>query len=68
MDFTSPQGIANIVFLVIVAIASLAALLSVYILIKYGRTTTISVFSSMVFGGIFILQVIAAFATLQTVF
>ncbi|QQS22922.1 hypothetical protein IPM19_04905 [bacterium] len=68
MDFTGAQSIANIVFLIIVAIMTLAALLSVYVIIKYGRTYSISVFSSMVFGAIFILQVIAAFTTLQFAF
>lgn len=68
MDFSSAQSLANIIFLIIVSIMSLAALLSVYIVIKYGRTATISIFSSMVFGAIFILQAIAAFATLQFAF
>lgn len=68
MDLTSIQSIANLVFLVVVALLSVAALLSVYIVIKYGRTITVSTLTSMVFGAIFILQIIAAFATLQFAF
>lgn len=65
MEFTNIQTAANIVFLVIIAILTLASLLSIYIFIKYGRSRSLTIFISMVFGAIFILQTIAAFAILQ---
>lgn len=58
----------NISFFVIIIIFGIIALLSVYILNKYGRTKSITLFSSLVFLGLFILLSLSAFTTLQVVF
>ncbi len=57
--------ILNIAFLIIVALFGMTALLAVYILIKYGRSKSIAVFSSIAFGALFVLLTISAFTTLQ---
>lgn len=65
MDLSSIQTIANLIFLVVIAVLTLASLLSIYIFIKYGRSKSLTVFISMIYGAIFVLQTIAAFAILQ---
>lgn len=65
MDLSNIQTIANVIFLIVIAVLGLASLLSVYIFIKYGRSKSVTVFVSMIYGAIFVLQTIAAFAILQ---
>lgn len=65
MDFTNFQTIANLVFLVVIALLAIASLLSSYIFIKYGRTKSITMLISLIFAAVFVLQTIAAFTILQ---
>lgn len=62
------SNILNIGFIIIIIIFGIIALLSVYILNKYGRTKSITFFSSIVFVGLFILLSLSAFTTLQVIF
>lgn len=61
-------NILNIGFFIIIIIFGIIALLSIFILNKYGRSKSITLFSSVVFVGLFILLSLSAFTTLQVVF
>ena len=61
-------NILNIGFFIIIIIFGIIALLSIFILNKYGRSKSITLFSSIVFVGLFILLSLSAFTTLQVVF
>jgi hypothetical protein len=65
MNTVNIQTIANLVFLVVIAMLTLSSLLTIYIFVKYGRSRSITVSISMIYGAIFILQTITAFAILQ---
>lgn len=68
MSLDTIQNITNIAFFIIIGVFVLMALLSIYIFIKYGRSSSLTILTSMIFGALFILQTIAAFATLKKLF
>ena len=68
MTDSSITLILNLGFLVLIGIFALISLLGIFVLLRYGRTRSISLLISAIFGSVFVLQTIAAFATLQTVF
>jgi hypothetical protein len=59
--------IINIVFLVIIGALALLLALASYIYIRYGRTPSITITSSLMVMGIFLLAAIIAFNSLQQV-
>ncbi len=67
MEIENLQSIVNIVFLIIIGLFILVSLLAAYIFIKYGRSSTLTVVTSLLYGALFFLQSIAAFAVLQKI-
>lgn len=58
--------VVQIAFFVIIVVFAIIALLSVFIVTKYGRTRAITILTSMIFLGFFILQSLAAFGSLRS--
>ena len=68
MDTDAIKLIANLVFAVVIILMAAISLLAMYVLIRYGRTRSITVLASMVFAGVFILGALGAYVTLQNIF
>jgi hypothetical protein len=56
------------IFLVIIGLLVIISLLSAYVFIRYGRNTSFTILTSLVFGGVFVLGTITALITLLTIF
>lgn len=65
-DLTSQ--ISTIVFFVVIGFFALISLLSIFILIRYGRKPTFTVTVSLVFAALFFLGTVTALVTLQKLF
>ncbi len=63
MELISP--ILNIAFLIIIGAIALLLALCVYIYIRYGRTPSVTITSSILVVVFFIIAAVAAFVTLQ---
>ena len=59
--------IINIVFLVIVGAMGLLLALCIYIYVRYGRTQSITISSSLMVIAIFLIAVTTAYTTLQAI-
>ena len=68
MDITLIQTISTIAFFVVIVFMAGVSVLAIYILNRYGRTKSITVAMSLVFGALFFLGSIAVFATFQNIF
>lgn len=68
MDIALIQNITTIAFLVVIGFMGIVSILAAYIFIRYGRTKKITLAMSIVFGVLFFLGAVSAFATLQNIF
>lgn len=67
MDPELIKNILNIAFAVVILLMALIALMTMYVFIRYGRSRSFAFLTCIVFAGVFILGVIAAFVTLQQI-
>lgn len=68
MDTETLQTIANIAFAVVIILMAIVSLMTAYVFIRYGRSRSFAMLTSIVFGGVFVLGVLAAFVTMQNIF
>ncbi len=68
MDTTIIRYIVLGCFFMIIAFFSLVSLFTAYVLIRYGRTKSITVIMSLVFGALFTIVTLATFVTLNSIF
>jgi uncharacterized membrane protein YqjE len=61
------QTIINITFAVVIGLMALVSLMTMYVFIRYGRSRSFALLTSLVFAGIFILGAVGAFFTLQQI-
>lgn len=57
--------IINLVFFIVVGAFTLLSILAIFIVIKYGKSPTVTVLFSLGYAGLFFLGFIGAFITLQ---
>lgn len=60
--------ITLIAFFVVIGFFAIISLMAVYIFIRYGRTKTFTIATSLVFAALFILSAFTAFITIQKIF
>lgn len=57
--------IINVLFYLIVAAFAFLSLLGIFIVIKYGRSHTVTMLTSLVYSALFLIFVLSAYFTLQ---
>lgn len=57
--------IVSVLFYIIIATLSLLSVLGIFIVVKYGRSPVVTLFSSLVYAGLFSLVLLGAYLTLQ---
>lgn len=60
--------IVSIAFFVVIGFFAIISLMAIYVFIRYGRTKSITVATSLVFGTLFIISAVSAFLTIQNIF
>ncbi len=68
MDISTVRTISIIGFLLIIGFLALLSLLAIYVFIRYGRTRSITVMTSLAFTAVFVLGAITALASLLRIF
>jgi hypothetical protein len=68
MDLETVKLIVTILFLAVAGFFAVMSLLTIYILIRYGRTKSLAILISLVFTGIFLLGTLQAYLGLQQLF
>lgn len=68
MDIQLIKLIVEIVFFLAVGALAVLSIMAIYVFIRYGRTKSITIITSLVFGGLFLTGVISAYITLQNIF
>ena len=68
MDTQIVNYIAQAVLFLVLAVFAIASLMAIYVLIRYGRTRSITVATSIAFAALFGLGALAAFLRLQSIF
>lgn len=68
MDTETLKIIANVTFVVIIILMAIVSLMTMYVFIRYGRSRSFAMLTSIVFAGVFVLGVLAAFVTMQNIF
>lgn len=67
MNTDTVNLILTLAFIAIVGAFAIVSIIAMFVLVKYGRSKSISLFSSLVFTALFVLQAVAAFVTLRSV-
>ncbi len=68
MDITTIKNISTIVFLVVIGLFAVVSLMAMYVFIRYGRTPGITILTSIIFGGVFLLGTMTAYLSLRNIF
>lgn len=68
MDLQLIKTISTAAFAVLILLMTIVSLMAMYVFIRYGRTRSLAILTSIVFAGVFALGTLAAFITLQQIF
>ncbi len=68
MNTDTIKAITQIVFAVVILFMMVISLLSVYVFIRYGRTRSLTLLMSLVFGGVFLFGALGAYWSLTQIF
>ncbi|HEX3095909.1 MAG TPA: hypothetical protein VHQ20_02200 [Patescibacteria group bacterium] len=68
MNLDSIKLTVQIIFAVAVILMAIVSLLTAYVFIRYGRSTSITILTSIVFGGVFFLGTLTAYLSLLKIF
>ena len=68
MDESLLKPIVTVLFLVIIIFFAVISLMAIYVFIRYGRTRSLTLMTSLIFAGVFLLGALTAFISLQRIF
>lgn len=68
MDTQIINYITLIAFFVVIGFFAIVSLMTIYVFIRYGRTRSFTVATSLVFSALFLLSALTAFITIQKIF
>lgn len=68
MDISLIKTVTQILFFVVIGFLAILSVMGAFVFIKYGRTKSIAIITSLVFAGLFFIGVLTAFITLQNIF
>jgi hypothetical protein len=68
MDTQIINYITLIAFFVVIGFFAIVSLMAIYVFIRYGRTKSLTVATSLVFSALFLISAVTAFLTIQEIF
>lgn len=68
MDIQILNYVALIIFFVVLGFFAIISLMAMYVFIRYGRTRSITVATSLAFSALFLISAVTAFFTIQNIF
>ncbi len=68
MDESLLKPIATVLFFIVILFFAVISLMAIYVFIRYGRNRSLTLMTSLIFAGIFLLGTLTAFVSLMRIF